>query len=59
MLCLFVRTTPCEMLSDVIACGLCHNNEWKLVYQISEWYGEKKSHCFGFEKPDYYNLLAQ
>jgi hypothetical protein len=59
MLCVFVRTTPYEMLSDVIACGLCHNNEWKLVYQFLEWYGEKNLIVLALKKPDYYNLLAQ
>jgi hypothetical protein len=41
------------MLSDVIACGLCHDNEWKLVYQFSNWYGEKKYVVLALKKSSY------
>ena len=56
MLGVCLRTTPYGMLSDVIAYGLCHNNEWKLVYQFSKWYGEKKNYVvLALKKPGYYN----
>jgi hypothetical protein len=55
-LCVCVRTTPYEMLSDVIAYGLCHNNKWTLVYQFFRmiWWKKKISVVLALKKSGYY-----
>jgi len=35
--------------------SVCHDNEWKLVYQFLECYQKQNYYFFGFEKPGCYS----